>query len=384
MSNEGLNVDKAVRERYSEAAKTQVAALCCPVDYNKEYLKIIPEEVIARDYGCGDPSAYVKKGETVLDLGSGGGKICLIASQVVGSEGTVIGVDMNDDMLALAHRSAKTVGAKLGYHNVSYRKGNIQDLKLDRETVEKYLKEHPVQNNADLIKLEQVMDELRRNNPMIADDSIDVVVSNCVLNLVATDEKEKLVSEIFRVLKRGGRAVISDIVSDEFVPQNLQDDAELWSGCISGAFEEASFLKAFEDAGFYGVELVMRDEKPWQVVDGIEFRSVTVVAYKGKEGECREHNESVIYKGPFKTVVDDDGHVFHRGVRSAVCRKTFDIMSKEPYQNHFEAIKPYNEIKPEDAQLFENCQGDSPVRDPRATKGQGYNETRVGTESSCC
>src|SRR6266487_3949669 len=93
-----------VRERYAASAKSQEAELCCPVNYESEYLKIIPSEIIERDYGCGDPSRYVREGETVLDLGSGGGKICYIAAQVVGPKGRVIGVDMNDDMLALARK----------------------------------------------------------------------------------------------------------------------------------------------------------------------------------------------------------------------------------------------------------------------------------------
>lgn len=378
----GINVDKAVRDRYSEAAKAQEPALCCPVEYNTEYLKIIPSEVIERDYGCGDPSVYVKEGETVLDLGSGGGKICLIASQVVGKSGRVIGVDMNDDMLDLAHRATKEVAEKLGYNNVEYRKGNIQDLKLDRAQVENYLKENPVKNNQDLIKLEQTMDELRRKSPMIPDNSVDVVVSNCVLNLVASDEKEQLMAEIFRVLKKGGRAVISDIVSDEFVPQHLQDNEELWSGCISGAFQEHDFLKAFERSGFYGIEQVKRDEKPWQTVEGIEFRSVTVVAYKGKEGVCMEHNQAVTYNGPFSSVQDDDGHVFTRGARTAVCAKTFEILQKEPYASYFSAIEPLEAVDPKTAREF-SCSEPEVFRDPKQTKGQDYKETK-SSEGSCC
>ncbi|MEL7263341.1 MAG: SAM-dependent methyltransferase, partial [Planctomycetota bacterium] len=89
-----LDVDSAVRDRYAAAAGEREAELCCPVDYDRQYLKVIPQEVIDRDYGCGDPSRYVREGETVLDLGSGGGKICFIASQVVGAEGRVIGVDL--------------------------------------------------------------------------------------------------------------------------------------------------------------------------------------------------------------------------------------------------------------------------------------------------
>ncbi|MDQ3198228.1 MAG: methyltransferase domain-containing protein, partial [Verrucomicrobiota bacterium] len=94
-----MNAETAVRERYAAGAKAAEAKLCCPVDYNPEYLKVIPQEVIERDYGCGDPSKYLRTGETVLDLGSGTGKICFIAAQVVGPGGKVIGIDMTDEML---------------------------------------------------------------------------------------------------------------------------------------------------------------------------------------------------------------------------------------------------------------------------------------------
>src|SRR5207248_10526075 len=97
----------AVKDRYSNAAKAPEAQLCCPVNYDRKYLEIIPQEVVEKDYGCGDPSKYLKPGETVLDLGSGTGKICFIASQMVGSEGRVIGVDMTDDMLEVARRNAQ-------------------------------------------------------------------------------------------------------------------------------------------------------------------------------------------------------------------------------------------------------------------------------------
>ena len=115
-----LNTDHAVRQRYSSAAEEREPQLCCPVDYNQDYLKVIPQEVIDRDYGCGDPSKYVHEGETVLDLGSGGGKICFIAAQVVGPSGKVIGVDINDTMLDLARRSQVEFSAEVGFDNVRY------------------------------------------------------------------------------------------------------------------------------------------------------------------------------------------------------------------------------------------------------------------------
>src|SRR5439155_21211778 len=133
---------------------------------------------------------------------------------------------------------------------------------------------------ASFLAADEVEEELRCKHPLIASDSIDVVVSNCVLNLVEPKSKRQLFGEIFRVLKKGGRAVISDIVSDEEVPEEMQNDPELWSGCISGAFTEEGFLAAFENAGFYGIRIIKRDAQPWRTVQGMEFRSVTIQAFK--------------------------------------------------------------------------------------------------------
>src|SRR5437660_3986342 len=236
-----------VTQRYAVGAKERADRLCCPVDYQSEYLKVIPQEVIERDYGCGDPSRYLRDAETVLDLGSGTGKICCIAAQIVGPKGKVIGVDMTDEMLAVARRNAPIVAERLGYANVEFRKGRIQDLALDLERLDSELKRSPITDSASFLAADELADELRCKHPLIASDFVDVVVSNCVLNLVEPKSKRTLFEEIFRVLKKGGRAVISDIVSDEDVPEELQDDPELWSGCISGALTEEKFVAAYEE-----------------------------------------------------------------------------------------------------------------------------------------
>jgi len=254
--------ESKVKQRYAAAAQTPEAALCCPIQYDPQYLNIIPEEVIQKDYGCGDPSRHLRPGETVLDLGSGTGKICFIAAQVVGSSGRVIGVDMTDDMLEVARRNAPLVAGRLGYANVEFRKGRIQDLALDLEVLDATLRRAPITNANSYLRAEELAADLRVRHPLVAAETIDVVVSNCVLNLVEESAKRRLFQEIFRVLRNGGRAVISDIVCDEDVPKELQADATLWSGCISGALREDLFLRAFEDAGFYGLRLLKREEAP--------------------------------------------------------------------------------------------------------------------------
>jgi arsenite methyltransferase len=374
------SAESAVKQRYAAAAKAPEKALCCPIEYDPQFLKIIPAEVIEKDYGCGDPAKYLRPGETVLDLGSGTGKICFIAAQVVGPQGRVIGIDMTDEMLEVARRNAPIVAERLGYGIVEFRKGRIQDLALDLEALDVELKKNPITNAVSFLAADELAQELRLTRPLVPADSIDVVVSNCVLNLVESKSKRQLFEEIFRVLRRGGRAVISDIVSDEAVPAEMQNDPQLWSGCISGALTEEGFLEAFADAGFYGIEILQRDVAPWQTVNGIEFRSVTIQAYKGKQGPCVDRNQAVIYLGPFKEVLDDDQHRFERGRRYAVCDKTFQLLKKAPYRAHFAFIEPIHEVVPEQAKPF-NC-SEMRLRHPRETKGQDYHATTAA--SQCC
>jgi ubiquinone/menaquinone biosynthesis C-methylase UbiE len=323
----------------------------------------------------------VQPGDTVLDLGSGGGKICYIAAQVVGPTGRVIGVDMNDDMLALARGYQPEMAQRLGYDNVTFHKARIQDLQLNLEELDRVLAAEPVQTSSDWLRLESQAARLRETAPLIPDNSIDVVVSNCVLNLVRNDDRRKLFAEIFRVLKRGGRAVISDIVSDETVPPELKKDPRLWSGCLSGAFREDEFLQAFEEAGFYGMEILDRQSRPWETIEGLEFRSLTVRAWKGKQGPCLDRNQAVIYRGPWKKVIDDDGHELRRGERMAVCDKTFQIYSRAPYAGQIVPVPPVTEVPLETAGPFD-CSVDA-VRDPRITK-QSIPGLTVLADGACC
>jgi SAM-dependent methyltransferase len=126
-----MNVEQSVRQRYSAAAQAAKPELCCPIDYDLARLKLLPPEIIEKDYGCCDPSRYARAGDVVLDLGSGGGKVCYLAAQIVGSSGRVIGVDMNDDMLALARKYQAEMAQRLGSDRVRFLKGYIQDLALD-------------------------------------------------------------------------------------------------------------------------------------------------------------------------------------------------------------------------------------------------------------
>ncbi|MBI2091129.1 MAG: methyltransferase domain-containing protein [Deltaproteobacteria bacterium] len=345
----GPDLEEAVLHRYRKAALKAEAGLCVPVTYDRRLLEVIPDEILEKDYGCGDPSRHVREGETVL--------------------------------------YQDYVGKKLGYHNVEFRRGKIQNLRLNLDLIERYLARHPIRSLSDLHELQQFEEKISREQPLIEDESVDAIVSNCVLNLVRPEDKRQLFAEMYRVLKKGGRVAISDIVSDEPVPEHLSKDPELWSGCVSGAFQEEEFLPAFEEAKFYGIHVEEMRSEPYRTIEGIEFRSITITAYKGKEGPCIERNQAVIYRGPWKLAVDDDNHVLPRGVRIAVCDKTFQIYAKPPYKDQFILIPPREEIPLEKAGVFD-CSRDH-KRHPRETKGMDYRVTETspnvcGPGSACC
>ena len=373
-----MTVETGVLERYSEGAEAVQADLCCPVDYDRELLEILPKEIIEKDYGCGDPSRYVKQDDVVLDLGSGSGKICYMAAQLVGDKGRVIGVDMNDDMLALARQYQAEMAEKLGSDRVKFVKGQIQDLATDLNATNNYLKGHPVSNAEDMINLRAWQEEQRKETPLIKDNSIDLVVSNCVLNLVRDSDKDQMIEEIFRVTKPGGRVAISDIISDEFVPEHLKQDHHLWSGCISGAIQEHEFLQAFIKAGFIAVAYDKWENQPWQVVEGIEFRSVTITAVKPTGTDCIDKGHAVIYRGPFSEVYDDEGHVFYRGQRMAVCERNFKMLTSNTYANDFIGISPAEE---QEGKAW--CCAVGAIRSTTETKG-GVHQDNSNSDTSCC
>ncbi|PSO98784.1 MAG: methyltransferase, partial [Cyanobacteria bacterium SW_6_48_11] len=167
---DSFNFESAVLERYQAGARQPKASLCCPTDYEGNYLAILPQEIIEKDYGCGDPTRHVPAGETVVDLGSGAGKNCYILAQKVGGDGKVIGVDLNDEMLALARKYRKEVGPKLGYHDFDFVKGKIQDLKLDAEQAEVWLDAHPITSMEKLGHLRQNAIAYVANPPLIPDN----------------------------------------------------------------------------------------------------------------------------------------------------------------------------------------------------------------------
>ncbi|MBK16825.1 MAG: SAM-dependent methyltransferase [Prochlorococcus sp. SP3034] len=243
-----INHKEAIQKRYGAAAIEQEECLCTPVSFNPEYLKIIPKEVIERDYGCADPTKWVKKDDIVLDLGSGSGKNSFICAQIVGKKGKVIGIDQNNDMLKLSRNSLKELTEKIGFENIKFIKGSIEELDA-------------LDNNKE---------------PIIKTSSVDIILSNCVLNLVNQKLRRNLLINIKRVLKDKGRIAISDIVSNKKVPIRLQNDPNLWSGCISGAWYEPELISDFKNLGFKNLNFAQRSKEPWKIIEDIEFRTITL------------------------------------------------------------------------------------------------------------
>jgi SAM-dependent methyltransferase len=225
------HVHDAVREKYGEIARSVGKGGCCgpsscgcgdPITsnlYSDSETNDLPADAVAVSLGCGNPTALIEllPGQTVLDLGSGGGIDVLLSAKRVGPSGKVYGLDMTDEMLALARENQRKAGA----NNVEFLKGTIEAIPLP-------------------------------------DQSVDVIISNCVINL--SEDKDAVLREAFRVLKPGGRFAVSDVVIRGAVPSEIRRSMELWVGCVAGALEEEEYAAKLKGAGFESVEV-----EPWRV-----------------------------------------------------------------------------------------------------------------------
>ena len=230
------------------AASTGIASAL----YSAEELANLPEGAAGAALGCGNPTAIaeLRPGEVVLDLGAGGGIDCFLAAQKVGPEGRVIGLDMTTDMIKLARRNAK----ELGMDNVEFRYGEMEDIPL-------------------------------------ADESVDVIISNCVINL--SPDKDAVFREAYRVLRPGGRISVSDIVVDGQLPEAVRKSLDAWAGCVAGALEEGDYLDRIREAGFESVEVASRVGAGADLANGAAATEVLVVSQDGQT-VAREDVESLL------------------------------------------------------------------------------------------
>lgn len=298
----------------SEYLANERQELCSAEQHDRELLKKIPSPILENDFGCGNPSRFVKSGEVVLDLGSGSGKICYILSQIVGPTGRVHGVDLNQSMLKLARGQQEYFADEIGYDNMHFHHASITDMKTDLDRIDAMLSRDVINSIEKFQDFSRRVHEIFSANPLIPDGSIDVVVSNCVINLVQTKEKKDVFREMFRVLRPGGRIAISDNTSNIEIPTELTHDPKLWTACYSGVYQEQAFYRALETAGFEAIKIEARDELPAKKIGEIEIRSVTITALKPYVDMTeRSAGLQVMYKGPWAEVVDEHGIRLRRG-----------------------------------------------------------------------
>ncbi|MBH25513.1 MAG: methyltransferase type 11 [Myxococcales bacterium] len=311
---------------------------CCVADYDLSLLGPITAEVKEKRYGCGSPIPQLLEGLTVLDLGSGAGIDCFIAAQLVGPQGRVIGVDMTAEQLEIARRNVAPIMENIGFDepNVEFLEGRIEEIPVESGTV-------------------------------------DVVISNCVINL--SDNKERVFSEIRRVLKPGGEFYISDIVADRRIPARLQEDTTLWSECLSGAAYNGDLTRIMRRAGFEDVRAVSR--RPLStVIEGIRFEAVNLRGFKMElEDACEDYGQVAIYRGTIDGYEDaftlDLGHVFVSGQAVRVCKNTADMLSQSRYASHFTVSPELHHVG-----LFPDCGADP---------GDGEESSASASlQGSCC
>lgn len=295
-------------------------ACCCTADSLPgevgEALKLIDEEILSRYYGCGSPIPPLLEGRTVLDLGCGSGRDVYVVSKLVGETGRVIGIDMTPEQLEIARRYEDSQRERFGYEksNVDFRQGYIEDLQ----------------------------------SAGIADSSVDVVISNCVINL--SPYKQEIFNEIWRVLKPGGELYFSDVFADRRIPEELTRDPILHGECISGAMYYEDFRRAMTEAGFadfryMSVREIDLDNKEIEEKIGFAtFTERTVRAFKLDDLEdiCEDYGQVAIYNGSIPghphAFALDDHHNFITGKPMLVCGNTASMVSETRFAEAFTVI----------------------------------------------
>ena len=280
-----LNV---VKDFYHQAAVTPLEDILNPVCYEEDMISHIPDEYRFRGYGCGSPvaDAGVLAGETIVDLGCGSGVECFIAAKMTGQSGQVYGVDMLDAMLEKAEKGLAGVSKNLGYANIEFKKGYLEMLPLENDTA-------------------------------------DIVLSNCVMNLSVN--KRKAYAEILRVLKPGGRLVISDVVCDTDPDPAIRNDEILRGECIAGAMTVSDLMGILKETGFETIGLIKRF--PYREVMGHPFYSLTYTAYKPVPADTVQ----VMYRGPMAAAVTAENDVLFPGRIYEISKAEADLFGDQVF-----------------------------------------------------
>ncbi len=317
---EETRIHDQVKDYYGKTlggTKDIKTSACCAMDsflpVHREILAEIDSEILDRFYGCGSPIPPAIEGCTVLDLGSGTGRDVYLAAKLVGPKGLVIGVDMTDEQMDIARRHVSSQMRRFGFKkaNVEFRKGYIEDLGACG----------------------------------IADDSVDVVISNCVLNLAA--DKEAVFAEIFRVLKPGGELYFSDVFADRRIPAELRQDPVLYGECLGGALYTEDFRRLLSRLGCHDYRITA--SRPIAVADRelaaktgqIRFFSRTVRAFKlgSLEDICEDYGQVAVYKGTIPEYPHafplDNHHTFVAGKPMLVCGNTAAMVQETRFGQYF-------------------------------------------------
>jgi len=295
-------------------------SICSVERYDSQFLKNVPKTVIDADLGCGNPTKYLKEGDAVLDIGCGAGMNCYIATQIVGSKGSVTGVDFTPSMLEVARDSEKEFRAQTpNAAPLRFVAAAANDLALDLEWADKQLSKNPVSSQESLHSYLTNASEQRSCCPAIEDGTIDSVISNCVINLLDDVDKPSVFREIYRVLKPGGRFAISDNVSNIPVPDEVKTDRVMWSACYAGVLQEQEFYDQLEEAGFVDIRIEVRNPDPALTIESLVFYSITVTGAKPLSDSTVESR--VMYRGPFKAIVGDSGKLYRRGKVETIAQR---------------------------------------------------------------
>lgn len=311
------SVTDSIKDYYGKVLQTSAdlqTSACCsaeaPARHVVEALKQVHEEVKDRFYGCGSPIPPALDGITVLDLGCGSGRDCYVLSQLVGPGGRVIGVDMTDEQLQVARRHLDYHAEAFGYANVEFKSGYIEDL-------------HSIG---------------------IPDQSVDLVVSNCVLNL--SPNKPRVFSEIFRILKPGGELLFSDIFADRRIPTPLLTDPVLTGECLAGALYTEDFRRIMAAGGCTDTRILssspvtMTNPDIDHKIGFVNFFSLTIRVFKlPLEDRCEDYGHTATYHGTLPEQPHwfdlDDHHRFPTAKPTLVCGNTADMLTATRYAHHF-------------------------------------------------
>lgn len=316
------SITESVQNYYGqvlESSQDLKTSACCTLDsvpvHLRSLLADLHPEVVARYYGCGTPLSPALHGATVLDMGCGTGRDCYLLSRLVGESGRVIGIDMTEEQLAVAKEHCDWHAERYGYaqSNVEFKQGYMEDLA----------------------------------GAGIADNSIDLVVSNCVINL--SPDKEKVLAEIFRVLKPGGEIYFSDIYADRRIPEALKMEPVLLGECLGGALYWEDFRRIMQDLGCPDVRVVkespvaLEDPEVETKIGMVKFRSVTIRAFKiPLEDRCEDFGQLATYKGTIAEHLHafdlDDHHHFETGKPLRICGNSYDMLAASRYAKHFDFI----------------------------------------------